>query len=217
MGKLRGATINDLILTAYYRAMFEISDSIYGVPMDISSTIDLRRYLPDQKTEAIRNFSGGFKTRIARVMDEPFERTLSRVVHVMNKIKKGHPGLQNAMGGECVEKMSFSQILAYFKGLSQASEMASLYSASSGNICCPGLSNLGFISKSLIKFGKSVVTEAYIVPPVVRAPGFLLLACTYNDVLTLEAGYYKDSIRRKDIEGLLNKIKDELIAGCRLI
>jgi NRPS condensation-like uncharacterized protein len=214
-GKARGATINDLILTAYYRALFEISNSIYGIPMDISLTIDLRRYLPDQKTEAIRNFSGGFNTRIARIYDEPFEKTLSRVVPMINKIKKGYPGLQNAIGGECIEKMSFSQILAYIKGIIQVSDIASQSSVFSGNVCSPGLSNLGFISKPLIKFGESTVTEAYVLPPVVRAPGFLLLACTYNDVLTLTAGYYKDSIRRKNVERLLNKIKDELITGCR--
>jgi NRPS condensation-like uncharacterized protein len=214
-GKARGATVNDLILTAYYRAMFDISHSLYGVPMEIASTIDLRRYLPDQKTEAIRNLSGGFNTRIARVKDEPFEGTLSRVMHLMNKIKSGRPGLKNAMGAECVEKMNFPKIVAYFKGTSLVSDIASQYSASGSDMCFPGLSNVGFISKSLIKFGENVVTGAYIVPPAVRAPGFLILPCTYNGVLTLTIGYYKDSIRRKDVVGLLNKIKDELIDGCK--
>ena len=36
-GKKRGATINDLILTAYYRAMFKNYHAPYGIPMDIAS------------------------------------------------------------------------------------------------------------------------------------------------------------------------------------
>ena len=214
-GKARGATINDLILTAFYRAMFKISKPVYGIPMDISSTIDMRRYLPNQKAEAIRNFSGGFVTRIARKKGEAFGRTLHRVVNVMKKIKAGNPGLQNAIGGERVEKMVFPNLCAYFRTVSFASRIASLIPALSGYACFPGISNFGFVSKSLIRFGESVVTDAYIVPPVVRAPGFLLLACTYNGIMTLVLGYYKASICREDVEGLLNKIRDELIEGCR--
>lgn len=214
-GKERGATINDLILTAYYRSMFEISRTSYGVPMDISCTIDLRRYLPDQKAEAIRNLSGGFITTIERIKDEPFEGTLARVKNVINKIKNQQPGLQNAIGGELVEKTNFSQINAYYKASSKVSEIAAQYSPLYGKLCIPGLSNLGIISKDLMKFGESVVTDAYIVPPAVRAPGFLLLACTYNGVLSLITGCYKAEISRKDTERLLNRIKDELMEGCK--
>ena len=214
-GKARGATINDLILTAFYRAMFKISKPEYGVPMDISSTIDLRRYLPGQKAVAIRNLSGGFVTRIARVKGEDFESTLLRLMKETKKIKAGHPGLQNAMGGEYVERMAFPHLRAYFKSVSSASRVASMIPSFNSNLCSPGISNFGFVSKSLIKFGDITATDAYILPPVVRAPGFLLLACTYNGIMTLVLGYYKASICRKDVERLLNKIRDELMEGCK--
>lgn len=213
-GKSKGTTVNDIILTAYYRAMFEFSQPPYGVPMDISTTIDLRRYIPDQKAEAIRNFSGGFRTGIARKVKEPFEGTLSRVVHATRKIKDGLPGLQNAKGGEFVEILSFPMINAYFKLISQDTLLMSQLPFSISNMCCtPGLSNLAYISRSLLKFGENVVTDAYVLPPVVRAPGLLLLACTYNGILTLSFGYYKGSLRRKDADRLLNKIKEELMGA----
>jgi NRPS condensation-like uncharacterized protein len=69
--------------------------------------------------------------------------------------------------------------------------------------------------KVLIKFGSSTVIDAYIVPPVVRPPGVLLMANTYNSVLTLAIGYYQYTVERENIEKLLNKIKDELIEGCK--
>jgi NRPS condensation-like uncharacterized protein len=213
-GKSRGATVNDLILTAFYRAMFRISNPVYGVPMDISSTIDLRRYLPEHETQAIRNFSGGFITKVAGKMHEPFGGTLTRVMHETKKIKEALPGLNNAMGSEYAERASFTYFNNYFKSILQISEIKAQYPNTIGNVCYPGLSNLGDISSSLIRFGKNVVIDAYIIPPAVRAPGFLLLISSYNDILTLSTGYYRGSILQRDMDRILNMVKNELIRGC---
>lgn len=207
--KAMNATINDLILTAYYRAMSKTGQPIYDEPMEIPLTIDLRRYLPDHKTEVIRNFSGSEFTKLKLVPDESFIETLSRIVPMMNAIKNSRPGLQSAIGLERIEKMSFNETLAYYKMVSQ-------WPNTCGDKCAPVLSNLGYITKSLLKFGENAVTEAYIVPPVVRAPGFLLMVSTYNGIITLAAGIYEASIPQETIHTLLNNIRDELIEGCRL-
>lgn len=209
--KERGASINDLILTAFYRAMFKMTQPPYGVPMDIGVTVDLRRYLPDNKAEAIRNFSGGIITRVTRLMDEPFEGTLSRVTSVMNRKKDRNPGYQGATGAERAEKLNFYHFLTLSKFMSKVSEITS----QNCFFCSPGLSNVGIVSRSLIKFGENTVTEAYFVPPVMRAPGILLVASSYNGIMTLSAGYYKGSVSRSYFEKLLNKIKNELIEGCK--
>lgn len=213
--KPKGATINDLLLTAIYRAMFKISNTPYGIPMDIPVTLDLRRYLPDKKAEAIRNLTGGLIVRIPRKMHEPFERTLSRVMSETEKIKKGHPGIQNAVGAEYAENINFYQVCAFFKGISQAVEKTSKNPFYAPITCGLTLSNFGFVSNPPIKFGRHVVTDAYIIPPVVRAPGILLVASTYNGIITLAVGYYKPSICSASMEKLLNKIKDELIKCCK--
>ncbi len=213
--KARGATINDLILTAIYRAMFEISKPPYGVPMDIPITLDLRRYLPDQKAEAIRNLAGGYVTTIARKKHEAFSETLSRVMSTTEKLKNGHQGIENAVWAEWVENMNFLQFNSYYKALSQIADMISYNPFYVTDRCGIVLANLGFVSKSPIKFGEHTVADAYIVPPVVRAPGILLVASTYNKILTLSIGYYKPSAHRSVMEKLLNKIKDELIEGCK--
>ncbi|HEX9060747.1 MAG TPA: condensation domain-containing protein [Clostridia bacterium] len=213
--KARGATINDLILTALYRAMFEISKPPYGVPMDIPITLDLRRHLPDQKAEAIRNLAGSYVTTIARKKHESFSETLSRVMSKTKIIKNGHPGIENAVWAERVENMNFYQFSSYFKTLSQIADMASYNPFNVTDRCGIALANLGFVSKSPVKFGKHTVTDAYIMPPVVRAPGILLAASTYNDIITLAVGFYKPSVHRNVMEKLLNKVRDELIEGCK--
>lgn len=207
----RGVTVNDVILTAFYRAMFKLCQTPPGIPMDMGVTVDLRRYLPDNKAEAIRNFSGGVILQIARLIGEPFEVTLSRVSAAMARKKNRNPGYECATGAERAEKLSFRQALTYFRFISKLSEFTSNYCF----YCSPGLSNLGLLSRSLLRFGDTVVTDAYIIPPVIRAPGLMLVASSYNGTLTLATGYYKGSVNRRHMEKLLNKIMNELLEGCK--
>lgn len=209
--KSKGVTVNDYILTAYYRAMLEMGQPIYGIPMEIPITIDLRRYLPDHKTLAIRNFSGSVNTKLIMLIKEPFERTLRRVSNMMKKVKKGYPGLQSAIGLERLEKIRFNDTLAYYQADTRKPQLTCpLYF---GDKCVPTLSNLGILSKSLIKFGNNTVIDAFILPPVVRAPGLLLMTSTYNSILTLAAGYYKSTVSKENMDRLLGIIKNELIQG----
>ncbi|OPZ94863.1 MAG: Condensation domain protein [Firmicutes bacterium ADurb.Bin419] len=211
--KSKGATYNDLILTAYYRAMLGMGQPVYGVPMSINVTVDLRRYLPDYKTEAIRNFSGSVNTSLPMVANEDFSETLSRVVYMMKEIKRGYPGLQSAIGLERLENISFKEVLSYYQASSKTDQdMPQVFY---GNRCIPALSNLGILSKSLIKFGDVTVTDYFIVPPVVSAPGLLLAVNTYNSVMTLAAGYFENTVLHNDVERLLHNIKQELLEGCK--
>ncbi len=212
-GKAKGATVNDLILTACYRAMGNMKQPIYGVPMEIPLTVDLRRYLPDHKTKAIRNFSGSIGTKLELIINEPFNETLGRVVSMMKDIKNSYPGLQSAIGLERIEKTSFHEILSYYQAVMETKKIDSFCPLYCGDRCVPTLSNLGYISKALIKFGEITVDDSYMLPPIVRAPGLLLLASSYNSVLSLSAGFFKSTISRENVERLLNKIMEELIEG----
>ena len=213
--KSRGATYNDLILAAYYRAMLKMGQPVYGVPMGINVTIDLRRYLPDNKTEALRNFSGSVSTWLSMVENESFDETLSRVVYMMNDIKRGYPGLQSAIGLERLEKVSFKEALAYYKATSSIGKNRAKCPVYQGNRCIASLSNIGILSRQLIKMGDVNVSDYYIIPPIVSAPGLLLVANTYNGIMTLAAGFFENTVLSSDVERLLNNIKDEMLEGCK--
>jgi NRPS condensation-like uncharacterized protein len=213
--KEKGATINDLILTAYYRAMLKMGKPVYGVPMGVTITVDLRRYLPDNKTEAIRNFSGSVNTWLSMVENETFSDTLARVVNVTKEIKNGYPGLQSAIGLERLEKIRFKDTLAYYQATSKFGKSFSKHSPYYGNRCVATLSNMGIISTSLIKFGTTTVTNAFIIPPTVNPPGILLDVGTYNGIVTMSAGFFENTVLRNDVVRLLNNIKDELMEGCK--
>lgn len=212
--KSKDATINDLILTAFYRAMHKMDIPVYDEPMEIPVTVDLRRYLPGHKTEAIRNFSGSVNTRLLMIENETFSETLSRVRAVMNEIKNDYPGLQSAIGLEIVEKMSYKDLCTYFQAIPHYSDILIKYIVFYGDRCLPVLSNVGYVSRSLIKFGRVDVTGAYMVPPNVAAPALLLMPASYNGVMTLAISYYDSLVERRDIERLLEYIKDELTESC---
>jgi NRPS condensation-like uncharacterized protein len=147
-------------------------------------------------------------------MNESFNCTLTRVMRETKKIKEGLPGLNDAMGGEYVDKASFTYFNNYFKPIFEISEVKVQCADSIGNMAYPVISDLGYISSSLIRFGENVVTDAFIIPTAVRAPGFQLLISTYNDILTLSTGYYRGSILGRDIYRLLNMTRNELMRGC---
>ncbi len=213
--KSKNVTINDLIITAYCRAMLKAGQPIYGVPMGINVTVDLRRYLPDKKTEAIRNFSGSSSIWISMVENEAFGDTLSRVAFMTNEMKKGYPGLQSAIGLERLEKISFKDTLAYYQATSKVGKNQPNCPAFFGNRCVPSLSNLGVLSKQIIKFGDVSAIEYFIIPPVVSAPGLLLVANTYNGIMTMGIGFFENTVSHNDVEKLLNNIKEELLSGGR--
>jgi NRPS condensation-like uncharacterized protein len=213
--KSRGATYNDLILAAYYRAMLKMGQPAFGVPMGINLTIDLRRYLPDNKTEALRNFSGSVSTWLSMVENESFDETLSRVVYMMNDIKRGYPGLQSAIGLERLEKVSFKDILAYYQATLRLGKNRAKSPVYDGNRCIASLSNIGILSNELIKMGDVNVSDYYIMPPVVSAPGLLLVADTYNGIMTLSVGFSENTVLSSDVKRLLYNIKHEMLKACR--
>lgn len=213
--KSKGATINDMIIAAYCRAMLKMGQPVYGVPMGINVTVDLRRYLPDKKAEAIRNLSGSSNIWISMVENEAFGDTLSRVTFMTNEMKKGYPGMQSAIGLERLEKISFKDTLAYYQATSKVGKNMPNTPAFHGNRCVPALSNLGILSKQLVKFGDVSAIDYFIIPPVVSAPGILLVAGTYNGTMTMGTGFFENTVPHKDMERLVNNIKDELLEGCK--
>lgn len=213
--KANGATVNDVVLTACYRAMLEVKQPVYGMPMEIPLTVDLRRYLPDNKTQAIRNFSGSVNTWLEMVPAESFNETLQRVVAMMKEIKKNYPGLQSAIGLERIEKISFNEILSYYQAVMETKKTQLFCPLYCGDKCVPTLSNLGYMSIAPIRFGDITVIDTYMLPPVVRAPGLLLMASSYGSDFTLATGFFKCTVDGESVEKLLDKIKQELVEGCK--
>ncbi len=198
----KNATVNDLLLTAMYRTLFGFNRTEAGKPMVIQVSIDLRRYLPNCKAEAICNLSGAIYFALERVQAEPFGKTLERVAKLMGTVKQNYPGVDSAAGLEYLSSQGFAAVEKY---MASSAEMGRKY-----HVTFPLLSNFGALSMEA--FGGLPIRKAYITTPICSPPGFLLGATTYKDNLTLSIGYCGKE-NTSQIKKFLDSYVAELQAG----
>ncbi|QDQ02376.1 hypothetical protein FOH38_18905 [Lysinibacillus fusiformis] len=200
--KINGKTINDLMLTAFYRAMFEMVSPPNEEPMELTATVDLRKYLPTKKAETICNLSGAINTRVARYSGEDFESTLARVSEAMNILKNDNPGIHNAAGMEIMRGMRYQDVEMFLRNAKQKGHESGKSS--------PLFSNMGIIADYPLKFGNVAINDLYIVSPAAFTPGLIFAFGTYNKAITITISYYEPLNRKKDVEHFLDLFIKEL-------
>jgi NRPS condensation-like uncharacterized protein len=193
------ATINDLLLTALYRTLFEINDTGYEKPMTVQVSIDLRRYCPDNKAEAICNLSGALYLSVERIKGEIFEKTLERTAAVMGKLKGDYPGIESAKGLEYMYGQGYP---ALEKWLMESGAQSRKY-----QVTYPLLSNFGILKE--YNFGRLHMVKGYITSPIMYPPGFMLGVSTYNEEMTLSIGYCGQENSRQ-VESFLDTYMEQL-------
>jgi NRPS condensation-like uncharacterized protein len=193
------ATINDLLLTALYRTLFEINNTGYEAPMTIQVSIDLRRYCPDNKAEAICNLSGALYLGVERKPGEAFEKTLERIVVFMRKLKENYPGVESAKALEYLFRQGYPVME---KWITESGAQSREH-----NLTYPLLSNFGILKE--YNFGGLHTVKGYITSPIMYKPGFMLGVSTYNEVMTLSIGYCGQE-NSEQVERFLKAYMEEL-------
>ncbi|MEN6462776.1 MAG: condensation domain-containing protein [Syntrophomonas sp.] len=200
LGKTHDATINTIILTSFFRSMFKLLNPPPGDDREICLTMDLRRSFKTDPSQDICNLSITVAASTYRVEEEAFLETLKRVSRSIDELRHAQVGLSRAVIIEAQEAMEYSQLFTLFQAVKpQVLETGKVP---------PTLTNMGIISP--LQFGQLPANNAYLVPPTVNAPGFLLGVSTYNRTLTLIANYYEPSHRAEDVNALMDFMADEL-------
>lgn len=86
-GKQHGATINDMLLTAYFYSLYELAMYDPSDSVSISCAIDLRRHIKDNSDQGVTNQTAWMQCRVPERGDDIFE-TLGYVVASSNKFKQ---------------------------------------------------------------------------------------------------------------------------------
>lgn len=202
--KAQQATLNDVIMTAYFRALSHFT--VYAEPRTaekmIGLTIDLRRYLPNYTTGAICNLSGMEMPVIKMEDGESFNQTLVRVKQSMDKIKGQNPGLSSAAGMEILAGMKLSTVKEmYNQQYEQAVQMG---------MALPLMTNFGVIADEPIQFGEIQAEDGYMTSPIMYAPFFSMGASTYNGRLTFTIGYHAPDISKEKVDKFLECVINQL-------
>ncbi|XXM74584.1 condensation domain-containing protein [Lysinibacillus sphaericus] len=209
--KVHQATINDVIMTAYFRALSRVA--VYAEPCTpekmIGLTIDLRRYLPENESCTICNLSGMEMPEIKMEADEDFQQTLDGVKKSMRKIKSQHPGLSSAAGMELLAGMKLSAVKdIYNQQHEQALETG---------MALPLLTNFGLVTDEPITFGEIQAEDGYITSPIMYAPFFTLGASSYTGRLTFTIGHHTPGTAEENVNLFLDELVGQLLdQGTRL-
>lgn len=204
-GKSRNVTFNDMMLTAFYRSLFQLINPTEKNAMEVTTTVDLRRYLSKKnKAQSICNLSAQVPIQLPMFQGESFESTLKRVSAITENLKNNNPGINNAITSEMLRGMGYKNVVAFFKNSRNQAVM--------NRKASPLFSNMGIISKNPLTFGNTEVKESYIVSPLGYAPNFAFAFNTYNNIVTMTVNYQIPTTSVEDVETFFVNFKKEILS-----
>ena len=191
--KSHHATVNDLILTVYIR----ILNHVFGRPVAVTSTVDLRKYLPDRKAAGFCNLSTNLTCDIEEELGASFEQTLDKVKRVMDREKASTACLK-----------SLIQLEEVFDFLPYNVAKSIIENSYSHPLIA--FTNIGILDNTRLSFGTTEITEAYMTGAIKYSPYFQMAISTFDNQATLSINLYGTSSDRKIVSDFLDDIMLEL-------
>ena len=172
VGKKHGATINDMLVAAYFYSLYELAGYNPYDSVTISCAIDLRRHIKDTEDLGITNHTAFMQCNIPERGRDIFQ-TLNYVVRSVNKFKN-----DKFMGlyGLPLLKFGYS-ILPH-----TASEEVIKIGYSNPLLA---MSNIGILEADKLAISGHEPTDAFMTGAVKYKPYVLLSATSYKNVVTL--------------------------------
>jgi len=198
----QGATVNDVLLAAFCRALFATCEAPPGRPFRVEVPVSLRRDLPEESTGDLSNLTGLYAITIDRRPDEPFEETLARVRAGMEREKANRTEL-----GE----MLFVEMLL----LPGPSFVERLMGRTGYAFSHPSISNLGSIDPRVVDFGPHPVEDVQVFGPILFPPNIGVCVSTFGQRMSLTLHYCSSAVDPDLMEGFLGRFVDELLGAPR--
>lgn len=171
-GKELGATINELLLTAYFYSVYELAGYPESDQLMISSAIDLRRHMDTVDDKGFTNHTAWMQCAIPQRGRDIFE-TVQYVVRSSNRFKK-----DKFMGLYGLPLLNFGySILPH-----AASEEIIKIGYSNPYMA---MSNIGVLNGQQMTMSGHEPVDAFMSGAVKYKPFVLLTATTYKNVITL--------------------------------
>lgn len=171
-GKKYGATINDVLVAAYFFSLYDLADFDDSEKVAISCAIDLRRHMDSIDDKGITNHTAWMQCFIPERGKDIFQ-TIQYVVHSLNKFKK-----DKFMGLYGLPLLKFGyNILPH-----TASEEVIKLGYSNPLLA---MSNIGILEADKLALAGNEPTDAFMSGAVKYKPYVLLSATTFRNELTL--------------------------------
>ncbi len=189
--------MNDIVLTAYYRVLYELLDIKEGESLTVPCMVDLRRYLPNKEADAICNLSSMIMCNIGPDMGADFEETLLKVSREMDAQKEGYAGLHG---------LSTLNVIFRFLPFSTVKELIKKKFVNP----LIAITNLGIIDSGRLIFGKMPIEDAFVTGSIKYPPYFQLALSSFNDTITFTVSLYGSEDDRESVLKFLGILDTEL-------
>lgn len=197
-GRANGATLNDVVLTAFYRCLFRRLKPRPGDELWIPITVDMRRHLGEaERFASLTNLSSMVGTQIAYVPEEGFAGTLGRVKTIMDEKKLGGIGLN-----------AFVKLDLVFRLLGDKTVNRWLRSKLKNPLIC--MTNIGVLETDRLALGELRPHDAFMCGSVKYKPYFQLAMSSFAGEITLSVNQYGSAADRESILAFLGEIDAEL-------
>jgi len=188
-------TVNDVILTAYFRALSEKLD-MRGKEIAVPIMIDMRRYLQDKSFLALTNLSSTTIVRVTVNPNDKFVETLFKINSVMNEKKANNLGLNTFLKLDAGFKIPLINVYNVLRK-----------SLKNPKIC---MTNIGVLDSSRLIYENAEVMNVAMFGSIKYRPYFQMSLTSFNDKMTMGTGLYGTKQDRMNIEKFYDLMDREL-------
>ena len=197
-GRARAATLNDVVLAAFYRCLFQILAPPPGGELQIPVMVDMRRYLGEsEKFESLTNLTSMVITQLGYRPEERFEDALGRVKAIMDEKKGAEIGLNG-----------FIKLDLAYRILGDGLANRRLRSKLRNPLIC--MTNVGILDPARISFGDLRPYDAFLCGSIKYKPYFQLAMSTYDGEITLSVNLYGSAGDRDRILSFFDGLEAQL-------
>lgn len=188
------ATINDVVMAAYIRALV---GHLRVKPFPVACMVDLRKYLPGRRAEGMCNLTSTLVCNIGNDAGETLEETVKKVKTSLDAEKSSTACLK----GPLLSRIVFG-LLPYQKAKDKISS----------SFVNPGIAmtNIGIIDKKRLVFEGLDVTDMYMTGSIKYKPYFQVALSTFNNSATFSINFHGTAGDRETIAGFLELLENEL-------
>lgn len=197
--KNKGASLNQVMLTAFARALHRFTRAETDTLLPLINTFDLRHYLRRDECPGICNLSVPLVPEVVFRANDSFEQTLAQLKTEMLEHKKSVPGVFQALSIELLFLAPFSLVNQLIK---QSLAQVALNGASTPLFSDGGSANVGIPGHK--------VRHIYGVGPIAYPPTFMVTLSAFQDTVTLATGFCQEAIARQAIVEFFDLIEEEL-------
>lgn len=187
-------TINDVTLTAFYRALYKILNKN---ELSISVTVDMRKYLKDKNINSLTNLSATVISNLTVEANDTFDDTAKKVNSDMTLKKKNFIGLN-----------AFVKISLLFKLFSYKHAKKLLKNGFKNPLI--GMTNIGILDSKKLCFEGTQISNAFMFGSMKYKPYFQLALTSYNNIMTFTVNLYGNSKDKENIETFFTLLDSEL-------